>query len=196
MLLISEDYISHHGVKGQKWGIRRYQNEDGSLTPEGIERYGKTFKSGTNEHITLKGKTKSGQEITLDEVKEAKFTKWLARNFEYAYKNSLNSPMFDVKDPNGKRIGDVQLFQESEDSVNIVWIGINESERGKGYASAALDASINECKKRGYKHMTLEVPGDSPDARHIYETRGFVAGEQISDESDVWGGLTKMRLDL
>lgn len=31
--------ISHHGIKGQKWGIRRFQNEDGSLTPAGRERY-------------------------------------------------------------------------------------------------------------------------------------------------------------
>lgn len=31
--------IYHYGVKGQKWGIRRYQNEDGTLTPEGIKRY-------------------------------------------------------------------------------------------------------------------------------------------------------------
>ena len=33
-------YLSHHGIKGQKWGIRRYQNADGSLTAEGIARYG------------------------------------------------------------------------------------------------------------------------------------------------------------
>lgn len=33
--------IYHHGVKGQKWGIRRYQNEDGSLTPQGMARYKK-----------------------------------------------------------------------------------------------------------------------------------------------------------
>lgn len=32
--------LSHHGVKGQKWGNRRYQNEDGSLTDEGRRRYG------------------------------------------------------------------------------------------------------------------------------------------------------------
>lgn len=33
------DYLIHHGIKGQKWGIRRYQNPDGTLTPAGRERY-------------------------------------------------------------------------------------------------------------------------------------------------------------
>lgn len=32
-------YICHHGIKGQKWGVRRYQNENGTLTPEGEKRY-------------------------------------------------------------------------------------------------------------------------------------------------------------
>ena len=33
------DYIAHHGVKGQKWGVRRYQNSDGTLTEEGKAHY-------------------------------------------------------------------------------------------------------------------------------------------------------------
>lgn len=33
-----DDGLFHHGIKGQKWGIRRYQNEDGSLTSEGLAR--------------------------------------------------------------------------------------------------------------------------------------------------------------
>jgi uncharacterized protein (UPF0297 family) len=32
--------LYHHGVKGQRWGIRRYQNPDGTLTAEGKKRYG------------------------------------------------------------------------------------------------------------------------------------------------------------
>lgn len=34
------DELTHHGVKGQKWGVRRYQNKDGNLTPAGKKRYG------------------------------------------------------------------------------------------------------------------------------------------------------------
>lgn len=34
--------LYHHGVIGQRWGIRRYQNSDGSLTNAGKLRYGKT----------------------------------------------------------------------------------------------------------------------------------------------------------
>lgn len=49
-----EGYIEHHGILGMKWGVRRYQNADGSLTDEGRKHYGS---SGTYDTST-KSKTK------------------------------------------------------------------------------------------------------------------------------------------
>ena len=37
-MIYEEDILMHHGIKGQKWGVRRYQNPDGSLTEEGRRR--------------------------------------------------------------------------------------------------------------------------------------------------------------
>ena len=34
-----EQELYHHGIQGQRWGVRRYQNPDGSLTPAGKKRY-------------------------------------------------------------------------------------------------------------------------------------------------------------
>lgn len=36
---VAEDELYHHGIKGQKWGVRRYQNPDGSLTAAGKKRH-------------------------------------------------------------------------------------------------------------------------------------------------------------
>lgn len=50
------DELYHFGVQGQKWGLRRYQNEDGSLTPAGREHYGYSMSREVNRLKTLAGK--------------------------------------------------------------------------------------------------------------------------------------------
>lgn len=43
----NEDYLEHFGVKGQKWGVRRFENEDGTLTEAGKIRYAKAQKEAS-----------------------------------------------------------------------------------------------------------------------------------------------------
>ena len=58
--ITKNNILGHSGIKGQKWGIRRYQNEDGSLTEEGKKRYGtpETYRAVAKEASSLEEATK------------------------------------------------------------------------------------------------------------------------------------------
>lgn len=70
---IHTDEMYHHGIRGQKWGIRRYQNKDGSLTPAGRKRAAKLEK----EYNKITGKK-------LDKDSDEKSTKTKSQNIKKA----------------------------------------------------------------------------------------------------------------
>lgn len=53
-----DDELYHHGIKGQRWGVRRYQNPDGSLKVAGAKRYGGSLKRSMAETDSRTGRSK------------------------------------------------------------------------------------------------------------------------------------------
>lgn len=65
---ISEDELYHYGVKGQKWGVRRYQNKDGSLTNSGKSKYS-TMYDAKEAYEQAKQKTsKAKRKVLVDQL--------------------------------------------------------------------------------------------------------------------------------
>jgi hypothetical protein len=121
--------LQHHGIKGQKWGVRRFQNTDGSLTAEGKKRY------SVNDYQQAIDKTKTAGKI----VNEAK---------------TLNNTVKKLNDPAAERrirksaaeMSDIELQKRvqrlnMEDNYTRMMLHRESLERGRTFVDKALDVS-------------------------------------------------------
>lgn len=83
------DELTHHGVKGQRWGVRRYQNKDGSLTPAGKKRYGV-------DAISTDGSAKKAYDNAKTRLTEAAINKKEANQYLKEHDDAFNE-IFDKK---------------------------------------------------------------------------------------------------
>lgn len=66
-----ENELMHWGIKGMKWGVRRYQNKDGSLTPAGKKRYEQEMAKLKEEEKIAKNKLRTQAKLNkLDEKRK------------------------------------------------------------------------------------------------------------------------------
>lgn len=84
--------LYHHGVKGQKWGVRRYQKKDGSLTPLGKMKYrtDKDFKRSYDRNEALKKARQAKAEKRQHEAERAQVVRSGSASELLKYKGELS----------------------------------------------------------------------------------------------------------
>ena len=182
------DELLHYGVKGMKWGVRK---KDGKETRG--NRY-RELRDGPLSTRTFKAK--NGKEVTVQEVGYGRLAALVNSRSRKAVEDSKSYKTFSMT-VDGKKVGDASMNSVSKDELNLVWLGVRRSQRGQGYGQAVFEGAVQHAKASGHKRITLEVPGESPDAKHIYEKFGFRSTGKIDgDGDDIWGGLEHMVYDI
>ena len=77
---ISQNELYHHGIKGMKWGVRRFQNEDGSLTTAGKKRYGDES-TGSDKKTSSNNGSKLPRKGLIARRKDSLTQKYIANGY-------------------------------------------------------------------------------------------------------------------
>jgi len=146
----SENELYHHGIKGQKWGVRRYQNKDGTLTKEGKQRELESRNVKRNEQYT----NDINDIVKTLSPKEKEFLgapekgDWIDKKHETeTLKNKAASFVMKQGDV---PISFVEVWTDGGRTGQIALATRNDPKyRGKGYASKNVKQAIDWCRKYG-----------------------------------------------
>lgn len=131
-----EAKLVHSGIKGMKWGVRRYQNSDGSLTPEGRKRYGsgpsrKGFFTKKTSKTSSAAKSKSSTQKSYKTMSDEELSRTVKRlQLEQKYrelnpqkkslgKRFISSVANDVIIPAAKSAGRAYVEKEIKRALGV-----------------------------------------------------------------------------
>ena len=175
-IIRNEVGVSHHGIKGQRWGVRRFQNKDGTLTTAGKQKLAdekaKATIFGTASKFDIK--TKSGETLTAEPVKPWSLGKKILNSLlgvnekdELGRRGDAN---YVLKNSNGEPIGELSLISKKSSTAYLDWITVYDDNRGKGYATDVINTLIASARDGGYQKLELNA---LKKPRALYERIGF-----------------------
>lgn len=153
--------IYHHGIKGMKWGIRRYQNPDGSLTPAGQKRLAKKDTKWAHknyEKITSKAHKKVSKELNQyanqllrdpsSVTSRGKISSSTINAYNKKMAELMNQKVSDITSPSGRVVQFVAKRGE---------IGVHMALADAGYDMSQLKNGVWASGRVAYKKKNVDM---------------------------------------
>ena len=164
-----DNFLMHYGIKGQKWGVRRYQHEDGTLTEEGRKRYNQGMidtkvhkkEDGNYYYYTTDDKGNTIERKYRTNVNELTKEELAQLNQQISLENTLN-----------KHVADVQ--RKADESKRDV---LNESANVLNATARALPTGNGKYVKKDYSSMSDQELRDRIARLQLEESYGRLSGD-------------------
>ena len=172
-----ENELEHAGIKGMKWGVRRFQNKDGTLTDAGKKRYAK-LQSQLDELDGAKKKTEKSEAESTEQKRAKLLTSTDAKEL-YENRNLLTTN--EIKDRLNRINSEARLKDLSESSKETGYDKVDKILKLGRKVNEVYEFTNTPIMKLVKKKLGVYKTEERLGLDKVYELRDTLSDKQLSD---------------